>query len=65
MWFCCDIGAVYSLVHIAIGGVCLLVVGVVIVVAEQRMVSFLIDRLPKRIQTIIRNFIPQKQFKDE
>ena len=65
MTFCCELGLVQRLVHISIGSVCLLAVGVVITVAEQRMFSFLIDRLPNKIQKIANKILMIKQLKND
>lgn len=42
---CCDSGNLYKLLHIAIGGVCLLCVLVTIVISEKELVQFVTTRL--------------------
>lgn len=42
---CCDSGNLYKLLHIAIGGVCLLCVLVTIVISERELVKFVTTRL--------------------
>lgn len=44
-YLCCDGGNLYKLLHIAIGGVCLLCVLVTIVISERELIQFVTTRL--------------------
>ncbi|KAJ8308955.1 hypothetical protein KUTeg_013829 [Tegillarca granosa] len=48
MFFCCSYGAVYRLLHIAVGGLCLLVVLVTIFVSEKDLINFVKEQYNSR-----------------
>ena len=45
--FCCDKGILYRLVHIGVGGLCLLVVLLTIYLTESSMITFIKEQYKK------------------
>ena len=46
--FCCNMGLLYQLLHVSIGGVCLLLVAVAVFFKESELVSFIINMVRGR-----------------
>lgn len=63
--FCCEFGVVYRLLHIAVGAVCLIVVGVAILLTEHKLCLFLINRLPSKVQTMVRPVLQTLKYSDK
>ena len=55
--FCCSYGYYYRLIHILIGLVCLAGVLLTILIMESELCTFIIERLPTRIASVVMRLV--------